>query len=138
MIKFFRKLLIRIGKVSPFVLAVIVAAGYAENLYAMLNEQYEVLANGEVILFTPISNYLGSLVYIDWWDALILWVLCIALELCKYAFRCAKFLTLMLPMRYAVEHFALGNNTLIIISAIMALFGTYCVYGGFKVLSNIK
>ena len=82
MVTLFRKILIRSGKVIPFILAFVVVIGYIESTYALITDNYEMYANGDVVLFTPISNYIGNIVYIDWFDVLLLYVLAVALEFC--------------------------------------------------------
>lgn len=82
MVTLFRKILIRSGKTIPFVLAFIVVVGYIESTHAVYNELCEMCDDGSVILYTPISNYIGNIVYIDWFDVLLLYVLAVALEFC--------------------------------------------------------
>lgn len=65
MVTLFRKILIRSGKIIPFVLAFIVVVGYIESTHTVYNELYEMCDDGSVILYTPISNYIGNIVYID-------------------------------------------------------------------------
>lgn len=131
MITFFRKLLIRIGKIIPFLFAFIVAFGYIENLYAIVTDSMVEYYNGETFYYCPISMYIADVIYIDWFDVLIVWILCIALELCKYTYRCAYYLTLNLPIRFTLEHVYLDKWTVFTLAIFMALGGLYCVYGGF-------
>lgn len=134
MVNLFRKILIRVGKVIPFVLAFIVAIGYVESAYAIYYELYEMCDDGSVILYTPISNYIGNIVYIDWFDVFLLYVLAVALEYCKYNLRAVHFLLLNLLIRTLVEHVWLDGGIVVGIASFMALAGLYCVYGGFKML----
>jgi len=129
-----RKLLIRIGKVIPFVLAFIVLVGYVENVYSVLTDRICIDEYGMAFYYCPFSTWISNLVYIDWFDVLLVWILCFALELCKYSFRCAYLITLNLPFRWLVEHVSMPDDTIIGLASFMALAGLYCVCGGFKMI----
>lgn len=136
MVTLFRKLLIRLGKTIPFVLAFILLVGYVETIYSIITNNTIVDAEENAIYNIPISFSLADVVYIDWLDVLLIWVLCVALELCKYSFRCAYLITLNLPFRWLVEHFYIESGIVIGIASFMALCGLYCVYGGIKMISK--
>lgn len=138
MITFFRKLLIRVGKIIPFVFAFIVMVSHIETAYAVLNDNIILDLEGYYTYDVPISNYIGNIVYIDWFDVLIVWILCVALELCFRAFRCAYLITLNLPFRWLTEHVYLDWWIVVGIAGFMALAGLYCVYGGFKMIPKQK
>jgi len=91
-----------------------------------------------VILYTPISNYIGSIVYIDWFDVLLLYVLAVALEFCWRNMLAVHYLLLNLAVRTLVEHFYIGSGIVVGIASFMALCGLYCVYGGIKILLTHK
>lgn len=133
MITLFRKILIRCGKVIPFVLAFIVVLGYVESAYAVYYELYEMCEDGSVILYTPISNYIGSIVYIDWFDVLLLYVLAVALEFCWRNMLAVHYLLLNLAVRTLVEHFYIESGIVVGIASFMALAGLYCAYGGITI-----
>lgn len=82
MVTLFRKLLIRVGKVIPFVFSFVVALSYIESIYAVSNEIMIADTYGDFVYYLPISNYIGNIVYIDWFDVLLLYVLAVALEFC--------------------------------------------------------
>lgn len=134
MITLFRKILIRCGKVIPFILAAIISFGYIESIYAILTENYVEFASGEVVYFCRISIFIGNVVYIDWFDVLLLYILAFALELCKYNFRCVHYLLLNLAVRCVLEHTLLDEWLVITISSFMALCGIICAFGGIKAL----
>lgn len=133
MVTLFRKILIRSGKIIPFVLAFIVVVGYIESTYAVYNELYEMCDDGSVILYTPISNYIGNIVYIDWFDVLLLYVLAVALEFCWRNMLAVHYLLLNLAVRTLVEHFYIESGIVVGIASFMALAGLYCVYGGITI-----
>ena len=139
MVTLFRKILIRSGKIIPFVLAFIVVVGYLESTHAVYNELYEMCDDGSVILYTPISNYIGNIVYIDWFDVLLLYILAVALEFCWRNMLAVHYLLLNLAVRTLVEHFYIESGIVVGIASFMALAGLYCVYGGITIfLKNAK
>ena len=138
MVHLCRKLLIRIGKVIPFVLAFIVLVGYVENVYSVLTDRICIDEYEMAFYYCPFSTWISNLVYIDWFDVLLVWILCFALELCKYSFRCAYYLLLNLFVRAALEYFYLGNGIVVGLASFMALLGLYCVYGGIKILLSLR
>jgi hypothetical protein len=134
MVTLFRKILIRSGKVIPFILAFVVVVGYIESTYALITDNYEMYSDGDVVLFTPISNYIGNIVYIDWFDVLLLYVLAVALEFCWRNMLAVHYLLLNLAVRTLVEHVYIESGIIIGLASFMALCGLYCVYGGIKIL----
>lgn len=138
MVNFFRKLLIRFGKVIPFILSFVVVVGYCESIFALMNDTYEECIDGSIILYTPISNYIGNIVYIDWFDVFLLYILAVALEYCKYNLRAVHYLLLNLAVRTLVERFYLDWWVVVSLASFMALLGLYCVYGGFKMIPKQK
>lgn len=139
MVTLFRKILIRSGKIIPFVLAFIVVVGYIESTHAVYNELYEMCDDGSVILYTPISNYIGNIVYIDWFDVLLLYVLAVALEFCWRNMLAVHYLLLNLAVRTLLEHFYIESGIVVGIASLMALAGLYCTYGGITIfLKNAK
>ena len=138
MVTLFRKLLIRLGKTIPFVLAFILLVGYVETIYSIITNSTIVDAEENIIYNLPISFFLADIVYIDWLDVLLVWILCFALELCKYSFRCAYLITLNLPFRWLVAHVSMPDGIVIGLYVFMALAGLYCVYGGIKILLSSR
>jgi hypothetical protein len=139
MVTLFRKLLIRLGKTIPFVLAFILLVGYVETIYSIITNNTIVDAEENIIYNLPTSFFLADIVYIDWLDVLLVWILCFALELCKYSFRCAYLITLNLPFRWLVAHVSMPDGIVVGIASFMALAGLYCVYGGITIfLKNAK
>lgn len=134
MVTLFRKLLIRLGKIIPFVLAFILLVGYVETIYAIITNNTEADAEDNIVYYMPTTFFISEKVFVDWLDVLLVWILCVALELCKYSFRCAYLITLNLPYRWLVEHVSMSDDTIIGIASFMALAGLFCVYGGIKVL----
>ena len=134
MVTLFRKLLIRVGKVIPFVFAFIVVISHIESIFAILNDDIVLDFEGYYTYNVPISNYIGNIVYIDWFDVLLLYVLAVALEFCWRNMLAVHYLLLNLAVRTLVEHFYIESGIVVGLASFMALAGLYCVYGGFKIL----
>lgn len=134
MVTLFRKLLIRVGKVIPFVFAFIVVISHIESIFAILNDDIVLDFEGYYTYNVPISNYIGNIVYIDWFDVLLLYVLAVALEFCWRNMLAVHYLLLNLAIRTLVEHVYIESGIVVGIASFMALAGLYCVYGGFKIL----
>ena len=134
----FRKFLIRLGKVIPFVIAFILLISYIETIYAIISSDTIVDAEDNVVYNLPISFFFADFIYIDWFDVLLVWILCFALELCKYTFRCAYLITINLVFRTIIENANLSNHYIVALCIFMALWSCMCLYGGIKVIKNIK
>lgn len=138
MVTLFRRILIRFGKVIPFIFAFVVALSYAETIYSVSNDIIIEDENGGFVYYLPISNYIGNIVYIDWFDVLLLYVLAVALEFCQRNMLAVHYLLLNLVVRTLVERFYLDLWVIIPLAGFMALCGLYCVYSGFKMLPQQK
>lgn len=138
MVNLFRRLLIRVGKVTPFLLAFIILVSCIENVYSILTNRIATDEYGMMYYYCPIGAWLSDIIYIDWLDVLLVWILCVALELCKYSFRCAYLITLNLPFRWLVMHVSMPDGIVIGLYVFMALAGLYCVYGGIKILFSSR
>ena len=138
MVTFFRKLLIRLGKVIPFAFAFIVSFGYCETIYAVANDYMVLDTDGDYIYNIPITFFLGNIVYIDWFDVLLLYVLAVALEFCWRNMLAVHYLLLNLAVRTLTEHFYLDWWIVVGLAGFMALAGLYCIYGGLKILFNSR
>ena len=138
MVNFFRKMLIRVGKVTPFLLAFIILVCSTENVYSILTNRIAIDDYGLMFYYCPVGTWLSDVIYIDWLDVLLVWILCIALELCKYSFRCAYLITLNLPFCWLVENHEISENLIICCSFVMILLSLFCLYGGIKVIKRLN
>lgn len=138
MVTLFRKILIRTGKIIPFVFAFVVALSYIESIYAVSNEIMVADTEGGYVYYLPISNYIGNIVYIDWFDVLLLYVLAVALEFCWRNMLAVHYLLLNLAVRTLVEHFYIESDIVVGLASFMALAGLYCVCGGIKILLSSR
>lgn len=134
MITFFRKLLIRVGKIIPFVFAFIVMVSHIETAYAVLNDKIVIDMEGYYTYDVPISNYIGNIVYIDLFDVLLLYILGVALEFCWRNMLAVHYLLLNLAVRTLTEHFYIESGIVVWLAGFMALACSYCIYGGITIL----
>lgn len=83
MINAFRRTLIRLGKVIPFILCFIVFVSYLEDVCALYTNSYMEFADG-VYLYKPISWAIGNLFEYNVSHLSVLCVLSIAISTCIY------------------------------------------------------
>lgn len=77
----FRVLLIRLGKISPFLITFLVFISYVESLLALMTNSLAEY-NGEVVLYKPISCAIASYFEYDMYVVGFLTILAIAIETC--------------------------------------------------------
>ena len=138
MVTLFRKILIRVGKVIPFVFAFIVVISHIESIFAILSDDIILDLEGYYTYNVPISNYIGNIVYIDWFDVLLLYVLAVALEFCWRNMLAVHYLLLNLAVRTLVERVYIESGIVVGLASFMALAGLYCVYFGIKILLSSR
>lgn len=131
----FRKVLIAIGKLLPFILATIVAFGYLENVLAITTQSY-VEVEGVLVYDAPISNWLASLIYIDWFDVLIAFIMCVAFDLCRYAYMTSTYILLNLGVRTLLENVYMQDGIVVSLCAFMAAGGFMCVILGIRKITT--
>lgn len=138
MIQWFRRLLIRIGKILPFVLAFILFVNYVEILYAVASGQMYEDIDGCYVYATPISSFIGDIVYIDYLDVLLMYIMSVALELCWRNRMAIHYITLSLALRFALETTSMSEWAVIPLCALMALLGLICVCLGIRIIAIKK
>lgn len=78
-----RRLLIRVGKVLPFVVCCLVLISYAEDMVARFREDF-VFYNGYYVLSKPISNMIGSVFEYNIQTLFVLTLISVAIRTCIY------------------------------------------------------
>ena len=76
-----RVVLIRLGKLLPFLLCLIVLVSYVETMYAILTEDF-VMYDGYYIPNKPISYFIGSIFEYDMLTVGVVYVISVAIETC--------------------------------------------------------
>lgn len=135
---FFKRALIWCGKLLPFLFVFLLLAGYIENIYAII---FDVIVNtneGDSFYYTPLSDFISEIVYIDWIDVLLLYILCFALELCWRTFMCVHVISLNLAFRMLLERFYIQDGIVVGIITFLALCAFLCVWNGIKLYLTKK
>lgn len=138
MIATFRRILIRLGKVIPFILAFCVLIGHVENIYSVAVGRIMEDEYGFEYYYCPLSEFISHIVTIDFFDVFLLYILAVALELCWRNILSIHYLTLSLALRIALETIFMPEWVVILLCTLMALLGLICVYLGIKIIAIKK
>lgn len=133
MINKFRRLLIQLGKVCPFVICFFVLVNYIEICTALLFKDYIVYENS-IILNTQVSFFINK--YIEY-DIQMLFVLCvtsIAIETCLYNKLACLYLGVNLIEKSYFD-FEIEENTVYVIAITNIIVSTWITYKGIKMLT---
>lgn len=134
MILFFRRLLINIGKFTPFLLVFLLLINYVENATAVIADITKTDENGDFYYNTPISEFISELIYIDWFDIVLLYTLCFALELCWRTFMCVHVLLANMAFRNVLESVELQVRLIVYIQLFLAFCAILCVLFGIQII----
>lgn len=134
MILFFRRLLINIGKFTPFLLVFLLLINYVENATAVIADITKADENGDFYYNTPISEFISELIYIDWFDIVLLYTLCFALELCWRTFMCVHVLLANMAFRNVLESVELQVRLIVYIQLFLAFCAILCVLFGIQII----
>ena len=132
MIYAFRRALIRLGKIAPFVLCFIVCVSYMENVYALFTNSYMEFADG-VYLYKPISWAIGNQLEYNISHLAVLCVLSIAISTCLYNKLACLYLGISL-LEKSYFDFELEPIWIYIICTINIIIASYLVFKGVKIL----
>ena len=99
-----RVTLIRIGKVLPFFVCLLILVSYAEGVYATLTERF-VHYGDTYTLYKPISQLIGCYFEYDWMSVLVLTILAFALETCRWNKLAVLYLALHLLFKQWVTNY---------------------------------
>ena len=132
MINAFRKALIRLGKIIPFVLCFIVCVSYIENVYALHNNSYIEFADG-IYLYKPISWAIGNQLEYNISHLAVLCVLSIAISTCFYNKLACLYLGINLFEKSYFD-FELEPTTIYLICLANIIVAGYLTFKGIKIL----
>ena len=134
MIHSFRVLLIRLGKVSPFLITFLVFISYGESLLALMTN---ILAeyNGEVVLYKPISWAIASYFEYDMYVVALLTILAIAIETCIWNKLALLYLFIQLMEKGLLAHVMLDLCAYYIIVITNALISLALTLKGIRNLN---
>ena len=132
MINKFRRILIRLGKILPFVVCGIVLLNYIECCFALLFDNY-VLYDDFVILNTKISFLIGRYVEYDIQMLVVLSIISIAIETCIYNKLTCFYLGINLFEKSYFD-FELEPTAIYVICVCNIVVACYLIYKGIKII----
>ena len=134
MINKFRRILIRIGKVLPFVICFVVLLNYIECIVALLLNNY-IIYDNVVILYTNFSFIINTFVEYDIQILIVLCVISIAIETCIYNKLACCYLGVNLAEKSYFD-FELEPTSIYIVCIVNIIVAGYLTYKGIKILIN--
>lgn len=125
-----RRLLIRFGKVLPFILCAIVCLQYLESIYALWQNNYKYFID-YTILNTPISFYIANVFEYDILVVIVTFIISAATETCIYNKISVLYLALQLWLKSYLD-FELEPTTIYIISITNVAISGYLTFKGIQ------
>lgn len=129
-----RRLLIRLGKVQPFMLCFIVCLAYIETIFSLYNENF-IYFRDCVVVNTPISFAIANLFEYDWIFITLSAIISLGIEVCKWNLYATTFLFLHLFEKYYFD-FELEPTAIYIICTLNIIVAGWLTYKGLKILIN--
>ena len=127
-----RKLLIKVGKVLPFVICFITCLNFIETAFATATSDFLVY-DGIVIPNTPISFFIGQYFEYNLQMLAVLIIISIAIETCVYNKLACAYLGINLAEKSYFD-FELEPTYIYIICIINIAISFYLTYKGIKIL----
>lgn len=127
-----RRLLINSGKVLPFALCFILSISYSETLVAIITENF-LEYEGYIVLNTPISFRIAKVFRYDWLIMILVFVISIAIEACKWNMYASMYLAVhLLEKHYFTFEMEMGSVALVAgLNLTIAVFFVYkgcCIF----------
>ena len=129
-----RKLLIRLGKILPFVICFLVFINYAESAFAVATSDY-LLYDGIVIPNTPISLFVGRYFEYNIQMLAVLVILSISIQTCVHNKLACMYLGINL-LEKSYFDFELETIHICVICIINMIIAGYITYKGIKILNK--
>ena len=137
MINKFRRLLIRVGKILPFIVCLLILLQYAETAFALLLSDFLVY-DDMVIPNTPISFFIGRYFEYNLQMFVVLCIISIAIETCLANKACCVYLGVNLYEKSYFANVELYTEYIYAICAINMIVCSYLTYKGIKILLSNK
>ena len=134
MINRFRRLLIQIGKVLPFVVCALVAINYAETAFALATNDF-LMYDGIVIPNTRISFFIGHYFEYNIQMLVVLVIISIATETCIYNKLACGYLGVNLAEKSYFD-FELEITTIYLICLANIIVAGYLTWKGLRIISR--
>ena len=133
----FRVLLIRLGKISPFLITFLVFISYVESLLALMTNSLAEY-NGEVVLYKPLSWAIASYLEYDMYVVAFLTILAIAIETCIWNKLALLYLFVQLIEKGLLAHVMLDLWAYYIIVITNALISLVLTLKGIRNVNSIN
>lgn len=128
-----RVVLIRIGKILPFLFCFLVCISYTETLYALITHNY--LAYNDYITFDkPVSFFIGGIVEYDIMSVIVTLIISIAIETCIWNRLAVVYLALHLIFKMCIEDVELSEELVVGICLANILMTVFLCYKGLRAL----
>lgn len=134
MITTFRRLLIHVGKMLPFVLCGVVFVACLEIAFAVATNDY-LLYDGVVILNTPISFFIGRYFEYDLLVCIVTLIISIAIEACRWNLWATFYLFVHLAEKSYFD-FELDIWQIYTIAIANLIVSGYFTYKGIRILTK--
>ena len=132
----FRVLLIRLGKLLPFIITFLVSISYIESAWALATNSLAEF-NGEVVLYKPISWFIASCFEYNIYVLGLVVVISLAVETCIWNKLAILYLIAQLLEKEWLQHIELDELNAYILIAINILVSLLLVYKGLKSANNL-
>ena len=134
MINKFRRLLIRVGKILPFVICFIVLIGYVESFIALYFNDY-ILYGNDIILNTKVSFAINKFIEYDIQILVVLVILSIAIQTSNYNKLACIYLGVNLFEKSYFD-FELYPEYIYLICIVNIIVSAFFVWKGLRILIN--
>lgn len=135
MINKFRRLLIRVGKILPFIVCLLILLQYAETAFALLLSDFLVY-DDMVIPNTPISFFIGRYFEYNLQMFVVLCIISIAIETCLANKACCVYLGVNLYEKSYFANVELYTEYIYVICIANILICGFFCYKGIRILTN--
>lgn len=132
MVAKFRRILVHCGRTIPYVLLCVVLINHIETTCAIALNDIAIDSTGSTIYNVPISQWVGEVIYIDWLDVVLLYLLAISMCYCKATFYALHMITISVALRYIVEHFTFATTTIVVLCTFMSTLCILSLINGVK------
>ena len=132
MINKFRRLLIRVGKILPFIVCLLILLQYAETAFALLLSDFLVY-DDMVIPNTPISFFIGAYFEYNLQMFVVLCIISIAIETCLANKACCVYLGVNLYEKSYFANVELYTEYIYAICAANIIVSAYFTYKGITI-----
>ena len=133
MINRFRRLLIQIGKVMPFILCFVVFIGYVETLVWVI-VGHSVVYGNNVVICSYFSIAIGSVFEYNYMTVIAMFILSVAIETCYWNKLACLYLLIHIAFKIYIQDVELDESMVVILSTINVVVSGFLVYKGVKMV----